>query len=462
MEKFNFLVDFNENLIHRCRKNRSKPISFTNLLTFPNELKLSPTNLDALKDFITSLNDTLDIIGNIFDKPYVLTKTNEVIIRSELVSELGPDSFIKTTLDSSLWKQKRNHEFSPELVYSIEYEDTINNYENHFIIYVLNKIIDIVTNFKEFNLNYTNSLKSFYGTTEASLSKLSIYASINKNKEELSKYIFYSGANNENFEALSKIHSKIKHLKLHKFYRLLKDTSFSLPINLTNTILHDLRYNKVYRFFKDNLLFSETSSNFDDLFYNYTLVRLLNYLTNNKKVSELSIPLLKVNKAKLLRFNEDENISFKLNKFNYVLKLDLDHLGFILETTFNKVTTLTLIKVNYVYHDSDYLNNTDYISKFDNYLVITNNNMSKNFNNVSELNYEKELLNDLIFENILLSTEIILPLSRNTLIKCPYCGETNLVSNLNNYHCLHCNNEFLTLNINHKIHVWLKSLYRGN
>ena len=225
MEKFNFLVDFNENLIHRCRKNRSKPISFTNILTFPNELKLSPTNLDALKDFITSLNDTLDIIGNIFDKPYVLTKTNEVIIRSELVSELGPDSFIKTTLDSSLWKQKRNHEFSPELVYSVEYEDTINNYENRFIIYVLNKIIDIVSNFKEFNLNYTNSLKSFYGTTEASLSKLSIYASINKNKEELSKYIFYAGANNENFEALSKIHSKIKHLKLHKFYRLLKDTS---------------------------------------------------------------------------------------------------------------------------------------------------------------------------------------------------------------------------------------------
>ncbi len=461
MEKFSFLVDFNEQLLKKYRKNKSKPLLVSNLLSSPNELKLSPTNFDTLKDFINQLNEILDTFSAIFNKPFVLTTTNEVILRSELVSDLSPDDFKKTTLDSSLWKQKRNGKFVPELVYNKEFNDTINNYENRFIIYVFSKIIDLLNNFKELSINYTNSLRSYYGTTEASLSKLSLYSNLIKSKEEVAKYIFLSGVNNENYETLTLIHNKVKHLKLHKFYRLLKNTTFTLPLNLTNTILHDIRYNRVYRFYKENLFLNEVSANYDDLFFNYTLIRLLNYLLNNKKISELNIPLIKFNKLKLIKFDEDQSLTFKLNKFSYKLSLDLNNLSFILETTFNKIVMTSLIKVSYNYKDSDYENNANYFSKFDNYLVISNSNLSSNFNNIFELSYEKMIFSDLGFENILLSTEIILPLSSNTLIKCPYCGETNLVSNLNNYHCLHCNNEFLTLNINHKIHVWLKSLYRG-
>lgn len=458
MEKFNFLIDFNENITSRLKLNTLEGISFNDLLNSPSELNLSPKNFNSLKEFINNLNNLLDVFLSIFNKPYIQTITEEVILRSELASNITSEGFRKTTLDSSLWKKKRSG-YSPELVYSIEYEDTISNYENYFIIYVFKKIIDLVSTFKEFNLNYTNSLRSFYGTNEASLSELSIYSSINKNKDQLSKYIFLTGSNNENYQALSEIHTKIKHLKLHKFYKLLKNSKFSLPVKLTNTLLHDNRYNRVYRFFKDNLLFNDISNSYDNLFFNYSLIRLLNYLSLNRKVQELKIPLIKLDDNKLLALEKE--VTFKFNKFSYKLSLDPLHLGFILKTTYYKVETKTFIKVFYSYNDNDSLLNHEYIRDFDNSFIITNNNLSKTFNNIFELNYEKELFNDLGLENILLSTQIVLPLTSNTLIKCPYCGETKLINNLNSYHCLKCNNEFLTLNINHKIHLWLKSLYRG-
>ncbi len=450
MRNFNFLYGFNIKLSNHFNSNSDGVLNYA--FFKKNPLVLSPEKNDSFNEFINRLNDILDILFNIFNRPYIETKVYEVIKRNELVSNFSNDSFAKTVKDASLWKEY-NKKMRPELVYSIEYDDSFINYENTFIIYAFKQIINLVSTLKEFNIESTNSLKSFYGTNEASLSKLSVYKSLNEDKDIVSKYIYVDGENNQNYENLLKIHSKIKHLKLHKFYRVLKDHQFKLPINLTNTILHDIRYNKVYRFCKDNLLISNTLFDFDTAFYNYTVFRIFNFLTESKKVKTLKIKELTFNKNKI---GINEEVSFIYNSIEYLLSLDPLNNALILKTTIGNETNETLIKTIYSYNNElfDSFN-------YDNLIIYTNNNLSKNFSNIVELNFEKDMFDDSLIENTLISTQILIPYLKDKITKCPYCGKEHLTKESNHYHCLDCNGEFKLINKNEKNFIRIKNLWRN-
>ena len=451
MRNFNFLYEFNVKLSNHFNSTSDGVLSYA--FFKENPLALSPEKNDSFNEFINKLNDILDILFNIFNRPYIETKVYEVIKRNELVSNFSNDSFVKTVKDASLWKEQ-NKKMRPELVYSIEYDDSFINYENTFIIYAFKQIINLVSTLKEFNIESTNSLKSYYGTNEASLSKLSVYKSLSEDKEVLAKYIYLDGESNQNYEKLLKIHSKIKHLKLHKFYRTLKDSEFRLPINLTNTILHDIRYNKIYRFCKDNLLISNTLFDFDTAFYNYSVFRILNYLTESEKVKSLKINDLSFEKYKL---GLNEEVTFKFKQVDYSLNLDPSNNSIILNTKIANEVNKTLIKTIYSYSNElfDAFN-------FDNLIIFTNNNLSKNFSNIVELNFEKDMFDDSLIENTLISTQILIPYTKDKIIKCPYCGKEHLVNELNHYHCLDCNGEFKFIAKNKKNYIWIKSLWRNN
>lgn len=450
MRNFNFLYEFNVKLSNHFNSNSDGVLNYT--FFKKNPLVLSPEKNDSFNEFITRLNDILDILFNIFNRPYIETKVYEVIKRNELVSNFSVDSFVKTVKDASLWKEQ-NKKMRPELVYSIEYDDSFINYENTFIIYAFKQIINLVSTLKEFNIESTNSLKSYYGTNEASLSKLSVYKSLSEEKDVVAKYIYLDGESNQNYEKLIKIHSKIKHLKLHKFYRVLKDHDFKLPINLTNTILHDIRYNKVYRFLKDNLLISNTLFDFDTAFYNYSVFRIFNFLTECKKVKSLNINDLSFNKFKLQLLEE---VTFKYNQVTYSLTLDSLNNAIVLKTKIGDETNTTLIKTTYSYNNElfDSFN-------YDNLIVFTNNNSSKNFSNIVELNFEKDMYDDSLIENTLISTQILIPYMKDEVNKCPYCGKERLKKESKHYHCLDCNGEFKLIKKNTKNFIWIKNLWRN-
>lgn len=455
MEKFNFLLEFNTNLIKEYEK--------YSLLNIEN-IKLFETKNDGLKDFIKKLSDVLDLISNIFNNPYIITKTNEIVIRNELVSNYSLDSFKKTMQDASLWKEKENKELSPELVYSFEYEDTFINYENIFIIYVFNQIIDLIANIKELNIANLNSLRSYYGTNEASLSKLSLYKDLTLSKDEISEYLYGNNIDNDvSLSILNKIHFKVKHLKLHKFYKVMKNYKFNLPIKLTNTILHDFRYNKVYRFFKDNLLINNKLANFDQLFFNYSLIRFISFLKENKDIKNLKIPPLVLTNEDVVSFKDSKELSFSFNNFKYSLKLDYFNYGFILNSTFNKnITSKTFIKTYYSYNLLNKNKELDLLNNYDNYLIITNSNLTKDYNNVSLLSYFDKDNKDISFVNILLSTQLLIKVDNiSKLIKCPYCGELTLINENDEYHCSSCLNKFKLVEIANKHYIYLKSIYRS-
>ena len=451
MEKFNFLVSFNEDLKRRLISSTS--LTYKKIISSPSKLQFVPRSNEALDELIKQLNEILDIIRNIFNKPYIQTITNEILLRSELVSTLNPDLLRKTEADPSLWKEKKNKKMSPELVYSVEYEDTIKNYENCFVIYVFNQIISLINTFKELNISYTNSLTNYYQTSEARLGGLSVYEDIVSNGEELGKYVFYKGSRNKNIEKLLNIHRKVKYLKYHKFYRVLKDTTIKFPLNLTNTILHDRRYNKIYRFYKDNLENKDLFGNQDVLFFNYSVIRILNYLMNNENYKLKSSDVVLSLNDNLVHFND---FSFDFDFCHYDFKCDETDLSLILKTTINHKSCTTKIKI------ICNLENKIDEENYDNFIVICNNNLVGKYSNICELNYEKELYSDKEIANIFNSTRIVIPVYSRSISKCPYCGETTIVDKDHDYYCYSCKGEFLTVYINKRLHVWIKSLWRFN
>lgn len=452
MKKFNFLINFNLELSSLFYDKPDNSLSYDFIKK--SSLEFSPKDHEALDAFVRELNDILDILFTIFNKPYIETKTNSIIKRSELVSTYSQDSFIKTIRDSSLRKQNKG-QMKPELVHSIEYNDTFINYENIFIVFVFKKIIDLLNKVKEFNIQSTNSLSSFYGTKEASLSKLSVYRDLSEMRTEIGRYIFEDGQRNKNYELLIKIHSKVKHLKQHKFYLWLLNYDFKLPVNLTNTLLHDRRYNKVYRFYKDSLMVANTSENFDDLFYNYALIRFLNYLTEN--VSNLNMSSIKIKRNADSLIELSKPLKFNFNKFGYLLTSDpYKHEIYLKVTKLNREMN-DVIKVIYAY-------NGEYIDSFgkDTLLIFTNNNLSNDYNNVVELNYDNDKNEDLMFRNTLLATQILIKVVNKEILKCPYCGSKDISHEGDDYRCLKCNGEFRHLKFYDTPYIWVKNLWRSN
>lgn len=453
MANHSFLVNFNNELVSRFNESLDLTLSTTNIFKGTKKLPLASEDNVELEKFINELNNILDILINIMNYPYIQTTTEEIITRSELVSILTEESFTKTMKDPALWKDK-NGKMTPEQVYSVEYIDTINNYENRFIIYVFKKILTMLKTYKDLSLTPSNSLKTYYETNEASLSRLSIYENLFNENEAISKYVFNEGLTNVNFNALKEIHKKAKRLKLHKFYKKLEDTSFHLPINMTNTILHDRRYNKVYRFYKENLFGVKEELDFDKLFFNYAVIRLLHVISENDEFKLENLVDLSLNEKDLV--TSRVLIKFKLDKFAYSLKINEDDKSLTLNIKLNNVSHRILIRFVYALEDKKEFNENEY----DECIYVTNNNLTPNFNNVCELNYEKEIYSDLEILNIFKSTRILIPVYIDEINKCPFCGETHLLhSESSLYTCLDCNGSFNEVKIGKKKYIWIKKLW---
>lgn len=447
MERFDYLLDFTLKL--QSLFNSDSILSYK---------KISELNLNcAYKNdynFINKLNkinDLLDIFYNIFNHPFVETKTITALKRSELVNNYSEESFKKTIQDASLWKSN-GKQYKPELVHTFEYDDTIDNYENRFIIYAFNKLLNAINNMLELDVNTSSSIINYFGTSETSLGKLSIYHRIAKEPNELSDYIYNDHDTQNKLLLIKNIKEKVNRLKLHTFYRRLKKSHFSLPLELTNVMIHDRRYNKVYRFFKDCFLLQNIISS-DSTYYNFIAIKFVAYLVNNKEISmPENFAFNMINGVVSLT----NSINFTYKNIKYLLMFNSKDLSIDIKCKISNCDSFTKIKVFYKY-DKQYI---DFLN-IDNLLIFTSCNNSKSFNNIAELNiYDESSFNE-IFGNVLSSTQILIPLNASEISKCPYCGSSSIKSKDFDYYCSSCNNRFSFVTLRNKKYVWIKGLWRA-
>ena len=94
---------------------------------------LDELNIKSLQDlsfnsdlkFFEHINFIISVIISIISSPLISHKGENIIVRSDQVSSLQTQSFIKTMKDSKLWKHNKENKMIPENVYYYQNVDEI-------------------------------------------------------------------------------------------------------------------------------------------------------------------------------------------------------------------------------------------------------------------------------------------------------------------------------------------------
>ncbi len=446
-----------------------KNIGFKDFLEILSKFSLS-TSYD-FEDIALTLNEiknVLDKITSIIYKPHIKTDVTPIIKRSELISSFNKDSFIDTVKDTKLWKEK-GLEFTPEYVHSIENIDTIDNYENKFIVLLIDCIDENFNEIKD-SLSFINdSIEENYQTKSTNFTKYGIYQEFDTFKYPYESFFnLYDESITTLRDNISKINRRIKNIKASEFYKNLAKSKLNLGnIIPTNVLIHDELYNYCYRYFKNNILTNEENKlSLNDFLYNYFVVNLIKYLNINKVRSNYRTSL--TFKNNLINFGV---INFKKEFINFSISHNLNLNGLDIDVTFNEDkenNSKYLILFEYNLIENNYSNLKRIIeqnqNKYSEIILITSNNVIKKFDNVMYFSIYDSFKNKInLFNNLFKSFSFIFKVSSKSYKhKCPVCGEHNIYQINKNYQCLDCKSRYSLFDFNNQKLLWIKSLRRDD
>lgn len=468
-----FLIDLTNRIIRYNRDSESFNMLYSRLKE--NKLKLHKTY-----DFIEALErekelkTVVDKIISILYKPQVKSVTNEVILRSELATQISTDSFIKTTRDPKLWRKKHN-EMTPEYVYSIENVDTIDTYENRFISMLVDQIHDEL---KLMLLHLTpliETLEDLYQSSSYVFGKISMINDLESQKYPYNNILSkFRSLKAKAYKFAKLIEKRIKHIKGSEFYRFTSKKMSGKNVLPTNILIHNPLYNYCYKFFKDTYSSdSESENKFDTYYYNYVVLNFINYFATLKlsNASLIGAKKVYIDEYKRLRFDE---ITFKNGIFLFNFKEDENNLGFYINVKLvnnsrslktkvdmnNFASNYVLTSFNYLENNKKTIEETLYNIDVNNKFLFVMNNLNGSFNNVINLSYYKDNQNDLI-KNIFTSVTMLFDCDLEIIkSKCPVCGNVNVSYDGYGYHCLSCGANY---SINHTLKgdlLWVKNMRR--
>ena len=434
MDKNQFVIKFDQ--IVKSKLNKTSSFNDVKKLINEGEITLFQNEEVSSYSYLKEVNSILDRILNIIYSPHILVKNEEVILRSELAKPLIQEAFMKTISSPSLWK-KKGEEMSPEYVYSSETDDTKDIYENRFIKYVFKMIENYLTKYIESDTFINKSIKQYYKVSSFEFSKINIIDDIINNKE-LFDYLNKTRSNVEETNQLTKAINKVKRIKYTSFYKEIDETKLTFPIIPTNILLHDLNYNKVFKFYKHYFSSSESykSGEYEE-FNTYVVFRLFSTLINNK---------YKVSKDASIEFT---NGSLKLDNFNF----SKDGFTYVLTKKQNKLT----FEVSYLDEQETYevlLEERMRYVEDDSTLVITLKSLLDYSSSIelSLVDNSKDLL-----ETMLKSMRLVIEKEDPSL--CPVCGNTH-VEVKDSFYCPNCHSKYVVIDKDHIKKIWIKRLWR--
>lgn len=425
-------------------------------------------------DFSSFLNKLEDIrkllykIATIINKPRINVSSSPIILRSELTKSISNESFLKTLKDSSLWKSK-NNEMSPENVYTEESIDTIDIYENRFIItliYIIQKEVDNILN--EVNLA-SLSFKSKYKIENVLYSKLSLY----------NLYTPFKYPYDENFilklddtsyldDLLYKCNKILKRIKSTKFYNELKDSPLIKSVVPTNILINDPLYSYLYKYYKKNYINAiNMYAKEDSMYFNFVLTLFFKYF----KKYDIK-PLNSKKNDKIFSFND-----FKIEFLPFVFKDKIFEYTFVSSPSKKEIYIDTKCLIGNLNEDERITkyklkivtkltkdNYKELINEEDdsvNVIIITLFDEENIYSNVLNLTYFNDDNVDLI-KNLFTSFTLLFNISQSiTLNRCLGCGSKNISKDNNLIKCNKCHTKYLLFENNNKNYMLIKNLWRN-
>lgn len=474
MAKFReeYLIELTKKIIRYNRDSESFNVLYSRIRE--GKLKLLK-NYDyvATLEREKELKTVVDKIISIIFKPQIKSVTNEVILRSELASNISTDSLIKTTRNPQLWKRK-DRELTPEYVFAVENIDTIDTYENRFISLLIDEIYDEL---KVIMLNLVplmETIEDLYQNRGIEFGKVSMVKDLSMSEFPFDNVLTkFRSTKSKAYKLAKTIEKRIKHIKGSEFYRLTSEKLNEKNVLATNILIHNPLYNYCYRFYKDCYIKTGEENKFDVYYYNYVLLNFINYFASIKltKASLTNAGNVCLDSSKRIRFDK---ISFKNGLFLFTLREDENNLGFYVETRLINNSRRLDTKVdpsnfsnNYILTSFSYSDSNEKVlhEKFEkinvnNKFLITMNNTSGHFNQIVNLSYFKnnqiELISS-IFKTFTLLFDCDLEIFKN---KCPVCGDIDVTYDGSNYICRNCGASFSINSAHNENYLWVKNLRR--
>lgn len=454
-----FLKDFTLSFKNLVSSKKSFFTSGLNLLSYSTNY-----NYDEEKKKLDNVNNVLNKIISIIYNPYFHVEEKHVIKRSELSGKLDHQSFQDTLKDPILWKQKGNH-MSPEYVHTKQTVDSIDIYENRFICLLINKLEEQIDEFEEDISPLVESFQDHYQTKQFTFGTYSMIRNIQRKNYPYNPFVVLNNDSSNELNLLcKKIKTKIKNIKQTSFYSICSKKPISNLVKPTNILIHENLYSYCYKYYMNYYKNENKDERIKQIYYyNYFFVFLLYYLKKNKVLKRKNTPKIKFDENGMISFNEFiiEHYRFKFtftqDKQNYGIKvrvnLSLDNKQDYSEYYLMCVDKYTLKNAEYVKKIRNSLEDK-------NFLLITGNNIVKDYNYVLTFSYKnnKRSRNEKLLDDLISYLSILIK-SDNELYSrfCPICGQTKIQYDKDTYKCLNCNSEYIIDMIDQTSMLWIKS-----
>lgn len=228
----------------------SDDVSFYRDIGDLSRLSLQRISLQNDNVFFDNINAVLNVITTIIKHPHIVNARETIILRAEQAHGLTPEMFLDTVHDQRLWKDKRGV-MTPAEVYYFQNIDELKNYENRFVVHLL----DIIS-------SQVNDYLKFY---DFILGKLSSGSTLTQDNSTLEKQ----------YNRLESLAKKVRRIKDTYFYKeVSKSNTHFTRIETTNVLKHNRSYAFCYRFYVENVTYGDEQARASDMAV-YYFTRLL-------------------------------------------------------------------------------------------------------------------------------------------------------------------------------------------
>ena len=433
------------------------------------------TDVSQIEKQIKIIKDLLNKVVSIIYKPLMSSSFKDSILRSEKSGPLSASSFKETTKDARLWKDKEG-DMSPEYVHSLENEDTIDIYENRFIVLFINFLEEKINDLVNLRMVKIPCIEDHYQTNLNSYSSFGVYNDFYLKSYPISEVLDPEFEDiDDTYKGIFDLEKKIKKLKSTHFYKLLSDRYIDRNVIPTSILLHNDLYFACYHFYKSNTTLNEANDVRNKYYYNYFLLNLFLAISkeNNIRIYKINDIQLKIIDKKL----HFTSFSLRRGNFKYTFREDEKEMGIHvdIELIMGGNNNIKDILINntfahyyiYVSHYFSDLNKREVLNKLFEYknevnseILITNNNTVHQYNNILNLSYLNKN-NELLMINLIKSFVLLFRCNKDIYVDtCPICGSKNVLVENVNHECLGCHGSYSIININNKDLVWVKALRR--
>ncbi|MCD8195297.1 MAG: hypothetical protein LUD22_03285 [Coprobacillus sp.] len=372
--------------------------------------------------YFSEVERVLSSIYVICQKPYINTKTNDLIVRADVAAQLNETDRIMTIQDTSTWRKKGN-ELSPEYVHYHEYVDQLAIYENIFIVHLLNLIGDDLVKYQAF---YVSSLSNY------DFSKNDL--SINQEKQESA------------VKLLNRLVNLVSRLKDTRFYKEVSrvKTKIGGQIVPTNILMQSPLYRRCYIFYNEFISSVDYKKLNSDLTSYYYVLLLKNLKSKKYKFDSEDVVIYhKGTNSFALPFQvkfsvKEEDLTLSLVKNN--------HMQYLIMTNFFKKEKITyrnaLCITNDTYHvaiptarEKRDFDSFTYLTPWSLFILNEDDELDLIYN----LHSEQDLINRFIQSH----TSSVYG-SKDIYTKyCPICKKNTIkVNDLGLYTCDHCHSTY--------------------